>query len=142
MLRKKIVYHFVDVPDYDVTLTANGTGNLSEPYSLICRMNLADGLIGFLLNVTIEKLSNGTYEVLQFTTGSSVELSFSPLTTSNAGMYMCSADVRHDIINYQRKLKDFINISVTSMALFRIELLINKYLKFYFVLINMDFHLL
>ena len=89
-------------------------------------MNLADGLIGFLLYVTIEKLSNGAYEVLQFTTDTSVELSFSPLTTSNAGMYRCSADVKHDVINYQRKLKDFINISVTSMALFGIKFLFSK----------------
>ena len=120
------VYHFVDVPDYDVTLTANGTGNLSEPYSLICRVNLTHSLIGFSMNVTIEKLSNGTYEVLEFTTGSSVEVSLSPLTTSDAGMYRCSADVRHDVIDYQRELNNFINISVTSMALFRIELSLSK----------------
>ena len=89
-------------------------------------MNLPDDLIGFSMNVTIEKLSNGTYEVLKFTTGTSVEVSLSPLTTSDAGMYRCSADVRHDVIEYQRKLNNFINISVTSMALFRIKLSFSK----------------
>ena len=123
---KYFAYHFIDVPDYDLTLTANETGNLNEPYSLICRVNLADGLIGFSMNVTIEKLTNGTYEVLQFTTGSSVEISLSSLTNSDAGMYRCSADVRHDVIEYQKKLENFINISVTSMTFVRIELSFSK----------------
>ena len=77
-------------------------------------MSLPEGLVGVSLNLTIEKLANGTYEVLEYSTGASVDISLSPLTTSNAGLYKCSLDIRLDAIGYQRTFDDFLNITVTS----------------------------
>ncbi len=83
-------------------------------YSLTCTVSTAEGLIGFYTNVTLEKMTDNGYEVLDYSTGTTVTVDLSPLTTTNAGMYKCSYDTRQDTINYQRIFDKFINISVTS----------------------------
>ena len=80
----------------------------------MCSVDLPEGLVGVFLNLTIEKLANGTYEVLEYSAGTSVIVSLSSLTTSDAGMYKCSLDIRLDAIGYQRTFDDFLNITVTS----------------------------
>ena len=106
--------HFLGVPNSNVTLTANGTGTLNEPFSLICRLNPPEGLVGFSINLTIEKMINGVYEVVANSSITSVEVSLSPLTTSDAGMYRCLLDLRQDIISYQETFEDIINVSLIS----------------------------
>ena len=53
----------------------------------MCSVNLPEGLVGVSLNLTIEKLANDAYEVLEYSIGTSVKVSLSSLTTSDAGMY-------------------------------------------------------
>ena len=88
-------------------------------------MNLPEGLVEVSLNLTIEKLTNDAYEVLDYSTGTSVVVSLSQLTTSNAGMYKCSLDIRLDAIGYQRTFDNFLNITVTSKKCFMLCCVIN-----------------
>ncbi len=95
---------------------------INDGYSLTCTVTTAEGLIGFYANLTLEKMTDNGYKVLEYSTGTNVTVDLSPLTTSNAGMYKCSYDVRQDTINYQRIFEDFINISITSkIVLFIID---------------------
>ena len=106
--------HFLGVPNSNVTLTDNGTGALNEPFSLICILNPPEGLVGFSINLTIEKMINGVYEVVANSSITSVEVSLSPLTTSDAGMYRCLLDLRQDDISYQGTFEDLLNVSLIS----------------------------
>ncbi len=87
---------------------------INDSYSLTCTVSTAEGLIGFYTNLTLEKMTDNGYEVLDYSTGTTVTVDLSPLTTINAGMYKCSYDTRQDTINYQRIVDDFINIYITS----------------------------
>ena len=106
--------HFLGVPNSNVTLTANGTGALNKLFSLICRLNPPESLVGFSINLTIEKMINGVYEVVANSSITRVEFSLSPLTTSDAGMYRCLLDLRQDVISYQETFEDLLTVSVIS----------------------------
>ena len=106
--------HFLGVPNSNVTLTANGTAALNEPFSLTCRLNPLESLVGFSINLTIKKMINGVYEVVANSSITSVEVSLSPLTTSDAGIYRCLLDLRQDVISYQETFEDLLTVSVIS----------------------------
>ena len=77
-------------------------------------MDLLEGLVGFSKNLSIERLINGTYEVMENSSGTSVELPLLPLTTSDAGTYRCFFDLRNEVIGYQKTFVEFLNITISS----------------------------
>ena len=108
-------YDFLlDIPNAIVTLSAIGTGMINDGYSLTCTASIADNLIGFYTNLTLEKMTDNGYQVLNYSTGTTITVDLSPLTTVDAGMYKCSYDIRQDVINYQMISENFTNVTVTS----------------------------
>ena len=104
-----------DISDAVLTLAANGTGTLSKSYSLTCTATINEDLIGFSNNITLEKVTDDGYVVLDYSTStSSIAVDLSPLTTADVGVYRCSFDSRQADINYQRTYEQLLNISVTS----------------------------
>ena len=95
-------------------MSSNGTGNLSQPYSLTCVVSVNEDIVGLSINLTLEKMTDNGYEVLGHSTGTSVTVDLSPLTTSDAGMYMCSVDTVQDDIDYQTAYEEFINITIAG----------------------------
>ena len=108
------IFLFADIPDALIVISSNGTGNLSQPYSLTCVVSVNEDIVGLSTNLTLEKMTDNGYEVLEYSTSTSVTVDLSPLTTSDVGMYKCSFDTRQDAINFQRTSEKLINISVTS----------------------------
>ena len=81
-------YDFLlDIPGITVTLSARGTGMINDGYSLTCTVSIFDSLIGFYTNLTLEKMTDNGYQVLDYSTGTSITVDLSPLTTVDAGMY-------------------------------------------------------
>ena len=113
-------YDFLlDIPDAIVTLSAIGTGMINDGYSLTCTVSIADNLIGFYTNLTLEKMADNGYQVLDYSTGTTITVDLSPLTTVDAGMYKCSYDIGQDDINYQLIFENFTNITVTSKIMIK-----------------------
>ena len=105
---------FLDIADAIVKLSASGTGMINDGYSLTCTVSIFDSLIGFYTNLTLEKMTDNGYQVLDYSTGTNITVDLSPLTTVDAGMYKCSYDIRQDDNNYQSIFEDSININITS----------------------------
>ncbi len=98
-----------------MTLSVNGSGVLTEDYSLTCFVVFTEGLIGFTNNLTLEKMTDNGYEVLDYsTTNSSITVDLSPLTTTDTGTYRCSFNTIQDAISYERMIEESTNITITS----------------------------
>ena len=98
-----------------MTLSANGSGFLTDDYSLTCSVLFTEGLIGFTSNLTLEKMTDNGYEVLNYsTTISSITVDLSPLTTTDTGTYKCSFNTIQDAISYERTFEDLTNITAIS----------------------------
>ena len=108
-------YDFLlDIPDANVKISAIGTGMINDGYSLTCTASIADNLIGFYTNLTLEKMTDNGYQVLNYSTITNITVDLSPLTTVDAGMYNCSYVIRQDVINYVRIFDDSMNIEIIS----------------------------
>ena len=98
-----------------MTVSANGSGVLTDDYSLTCFVLFTEGFIGFTNNITLEKMTDNSYEVLDYsTTISSITVDLSPLTTTDTGTYKCSFNTIQDAISYERTFEDLTNITITS----------------------------
>ena len=98
-----------------MTLSANGSGVLTDDYSLTCSVVFTEGLIGLKNNLTLGKMTDNGYEVLNYsTTSSSITVDLSPLTTTDTGTYKCSFNTIQDAISYERTFEDLTNITITS----------------------------
>ena len=98
-----------------MTLSANGSGVLTDDYSLTCSVVFTESLIGFTNNITLEKMTDNGYEVVDYsTTISSITVDLSPLTTTDTGTYRCSFNTIQDAISYERTFEESINITATS----------------------------
>ena len=106
--------YLLDILNAIVTLSAIGTGMINDGYSLTCTVSIADNLIGFYTNLTLEKMTDNGYQVLNYSTITTITVDLSPLTTVDAGMYKCSYDIRQDVINYVGIFEDSMNIEIIS----------------------------
>ncbi len=98
-----------------MTLSSNGSGVPTEDYSLTCSVVFTEGLIGFTNNITLEKMTDNGYEILDYsTTISYITVDLSPLTTTNTGTYRCSFNTIQDAISYERTFENSTNITITS----------------------------
>ena len=82
----------------------------------MCIINTSDSLYNTTFNTSLTR--NGT--VLNYTEGigdSSVYLIFTPLLTSDIGMYECEVSVTQPSINLSRTFSNGFNISSTSKVL-------------------------
>ena len=102
-----------------ITITHTGSGNISDNYTLMCSVDIVDDLLIIQVTITFSKVTNGSSEVLsgkESLGDTTITAYFTPLRTSDSGIYRCSVDIRQAVINYQDVFYELFTINTTSKS--------------------------
>ena len=80
-----LAYLYAALPPPSITITSEGSSIAGHSYALSCSVSVVDGLVVTPLVTWL----NSSGSVQQSIVGLSLNLTFSPLKTSDAGTYQC-----------------------------------------------------
>ena len=112
-----LLFFYLDIPDPVITITPTSSSNISDNYTLMCSVDIVDDLLNIRLNITFLRITDGSNKVLSYKESSEdsvINVHFTPLMTSDSGIYTCSLDIRQIVIDYQDVFYESFTINTTS----------------------------